>query len=129
MAFGYFPLNKNLKQTMKESRRGRIEIIASILRSARNGVETTQLMYDANLSFNQLQSYLKLLLKNNLLGMTVESSQGKIYKTTLKGMAFLGHYYILAEDYEHGSPSEVQRVFSNYEHDRHLSVIQRMFSR
>ena len=94
MAFGYLPT------------------IAGILRSARNGVKTTHLNYRANLSFNHLQSYLELLLKNNLLGMTVDSSQGKIYKTTPKGMAFLGHYHNL-KDYENDRiPSEIFRMFS-----------------
>ena len=82
LAFGYLPM------------------IASILRSARNGVKTTHLICNANLNFNQLQSYVELLLKNNLLEITVDSRQGKIYKTTLKGSSFLGHYHILEEDYE-----------------------------
>jgi predicted transcriptional regulator len=113
MAFGYFPLNENLKRTMRGSRRGRIDMIASILRNARDGVETTHLVHGSNLTLNQLQSYLELLLKNNLLGMTVDSSRGKNYKTTLKGMAFLGHYYILTEDFGYNmSPSEIRRMFS-----------------
>ncbi len=94
MAFGYLPT------------------IAGILRFARNGVETTHLNYRANVSSNHLQSYLELLLKNNLLGMTVDSSQGKIYKTTLKGMAFLRHYHNLKDHENDRIPSEIFRMFS-----------------
>ncbi len=85
------------EQTERETRRGRMDIIASILRTARDGVKTTHLIYRANLSFKQLQSYLDLLLKNHLLGITVDSTEGKIYRTTPKGRAFLEHYRIVEE--------------------------------
>jgi predicted transcriptional regulator len=48
----------------------------------------TQIMYRANLSFNQLNEYLDFLINNNLLNIT--NSNGKeVYIITEKGVDFL----------------------------------------
>jgi predicted transcriptional regulator len=48
----------------------------------------TQIMYRANLSFNQLNDYLEFLMNNNLLYKT--SGAGKeVYVITEKGLDFL----------------------------------------
>ena len=78
--------NKNQRK-----RRDRLYIIAEILEIAKDGTLKTQIMYRANLSFSQLNEYLNLLVKLNLL----ESKQinGRvIYRTTDKGFKYLDNY-------------------------------------
>lgn len=69
-------------------RRDRLNIIAEILNIAKEGRLKTQIMYRANLSFAQLNEYLKFLTKMNLLQVSKENRK-KIYKTTEKGDKFL----------------------------------------
>jgi len=72
-------------------RRDRLYIIAEILEVALEGVLKTQVMYKANLSFAQLNEYLKLMLDLNLLGLS-ENSGKRVYKTTSKGIRYLESY-------------------------------------
>jgi len=72
-------------------RRDRLYIMAEILEVALEGTLKTQVMYRANLSFAQLNHYLRLLLDLNLLELK-ETTQKAIYKTTTKGMRFLESY-------------------------------------
>jgi len=72
-------------------RRDRLLIIAEILQVAIDGALKTQMMYRANLSFAQLNEYLKLLEDLKLLEIP-ENTQRKIYKTTTKGMRYLQSY-------------------------------------
>jgi len=72
-------------------RRDRMFIMAEILEVAIDGALKTQLMYRANLSFAQLNEYMKLLLEMKLME-TVESTQKTIYRTTSKGMRYLQSY-------------------------------------
>jgi len=71
-------------------RRDRLLIMAEILEVAIDGALKTQMMYRANLSFAQLNEYLKLLLDMKML----ETLEGKkrVYKTTSKGMRYLQSY-------------------------------------
>lgn len=65
--------------------------MAEILEVAIDGALKTQLMYRANLSFAQLNEYLKVLLDFKLLEVN-ESGERTIYKTTAKGMRYLQSY-------------------------------------
>jgi predicted transcriptional regulator len=69
-------------------RRDRLSIIAEFLDVARKGAHKTRIMYQANLSFAQLNDYLTLLIDLNLLE-AVKTSERIIYKTTEKGLRFL----------------------------------------
>ena len=84
---GYNPSSK---------RRDRLFIIAEILEIARDGTLKTQIMYRANLSFTQLNDYLKFMLKINLLGKIVENDKEK-YKATQKGLDFIQRYNEISE--------------------------------
>ena len=64
-------------------RRSRFEIMANILGVAVYGAKKTNIMYKANLSFTQLNEYLKILVNANLL-----EKNGSIYSTTQKGKFF-----------------------------------------
>ncbi|MFB0514387.1 MAG: winged helix-turn-helix domain-containing protein [Candidatus Bathyarchaeia archaeon] len=77
-------------------RRGRLSIMAEFLDVAREGVLKTRIMYQANLSFAQLNDYLTLLIDWNLLE-AVKTSDRTIYKTTEKGLRFLQSYREIME--------------------------------
>jgi len=71
-----------------QKRRDRLVIMADILQIARNGVLKTQILYRANLSFEQLTHYLDLLTSTGLLKKT--SQKGKeVFEATTKGLEFL----------------------------------------
>jgi len=66
------------------TRRSEMEIIATILDIARQGVRKTNILYRANLSYVQLKNYVGFLLERGLLE-NIEN----IYSTTKKGNLFL----------------------------------------
>jgi predicted transcriptional regulator len=68
--------------------RDRTEIITLILASASrmNGVLKTRIMYEAFLSFSQVEEYIALLLRSSLLEY---DDLKKTYKTTEKGLRLL----------------------------------------
>ncbi|MDH5362712.1 MAG: winged helix-turn-helix domain-containing protein [Aigarchaeota archaeon] len=69
--------------------RTRMEIVADILQVAVPGARKTHIMYGANLSFEQLEKYLKFLLRRGLLGN--EAGKGE-YKTTKTGTSYLREF-------------------------------------
>ena len=70
-------------------RRGRFEIIGEILSLAKGGARKTSIVYRANLNFNVVNKYLKLLVQEGLISPGEDS--GKL-KTTRKGLLFLEAY-------------------------------------
>jgi len=72
-------------------RRDHLFIMAEILEVAIDGALKTQVMYRANLSFAQLNEYLKLMLDIKLLE-TVKNTERTFYKTTAKGVRYLQSY-------------------------------------
>ena len=77
-------------------RRDKLCIIAEILEIAKDGTLKTQIMYRANLSFAQLNDYLKFMLKLKLIQKLTE--QGKdVYVATAKGLDFLQRQCELTE--------------------------------
>lgn len=72
-------------------RRDHLYIMAEILEVALDGALKTQVMYRANLSFAQLNEYLKLMLDLKLLE-TLRNTEKTFYKTTQKGMRYLQSY-------------------------------------
>jgi len=95
-------------------RRDRLEIIAGILKVARNGVHKTQIMYEAGMSFSQLSDYLSFLVKLGLLE-AAKKNEKVIYKTTIKGIRYLKSYeeinHLLRKSTEH-SVSSLSPPFS-----------------
>jgi len=82
---------ENESAEASRKRRNRLYIIAEILVIAKDGSLKTQIMYRANLSFAQLNEYLKFLLKMELLKTNTESGK-TMYKTTPKGVKYLENY-------------------------------------
>jgi predicted transcriptional regulator len=86
-----------LVQAEKEAEfavRGRIDIIADILRQAKHGAKKTRIMYLCNLSFRQLRVYLNFSVKKGFLRFdsVAESSGSVMFVTTEKGLDFLEAY-------------------------------------
>ena len=65
------------------------EIIAEILRVARNGAKKTRIMYSCNLSYRMTEKFLTYLLEADLLRI------GNSFHTTEKGLQFLRAYQTL----------------------------------
>jgi predicted transcriptional regulator len=70
-------------------RRDKLVIMAEIMEISKTRALKTQIMYKANLSFSQLNEYLKLLTKIKLLEKTVDENGKEIYRSTSKGKDFL----------------------------------------
>lgn len=80
----------------KSKRRDKISIIAEVLQIAKDGSLKTQVMYKANLSFAQLNGYLKFMINADLLRQISENNRD-IYLATSKGIDFLKQYNDLYE--------------------------------
>ncbi len=85
-------LQSRFEVTLSSRKRSNIDIIASILGEARRGSRKTGIMYRCNLSYKQLEVYLKLLL-----GMEFLVSRSDLFITTAKGLKFLEAYRVLKE--------------------------------
>ena len=60
------------------------------------GALKTQIMYRANLSFEQLSEYLGILTRKNLLEKTTRDGR-ELYKATEKGLNFTEQHNALSE--------------------------------
>ncbi len=63
-----------------------MDIVNTVLESARTGISRTKIMYSAYLSYAQTIEYLEFLHGNGLLKYDAGS---KLYRTTEKGLKFL----------------------------------------
>ena len=73
---------------MVNRRRSELDIINQILSLSQNGAKKTEILYQGNLSYSQLQSYLLFLLEKDILEEQVvkkDNGNFKIYKNTKKG--------------------------------------------
>jgi predicted transcriptional regulator len=77
-------------------RRDKLFILAEILEIAKEGTLKTQIMYRANLSFTQLNDYLRFMLNISLLEKVLVNGKD-IYRATDKGMDFLQRYREITE--------------------------------
>ena len=67
--------------------RPNIEVIADMLRLGEAG--KTEIMYSANMSYFQLQKYLKFLTQRGLIDRVVVGNPKITYKVTEKGLGLL----------------------------------------
>ena len=70
-------------------KRSFFEIIAEILRVAKNGAKKTRITYSCNLSYRMTENFLTYLLEADLLRI------GSSFHTTEKGLQFLKTYQTL----------------------------------
>src|SRR3990172_760348 len=88
-------LNSWIAETTSK-RRDKLCIIAEILEIAKEGTLKTQIMYKANLSFAQLNEYLKFMLKIKLMEKVISGGKD-VYVATEKGLDFLQRQCELSE--------------------------------
>jgi predicted transcriptional regulator len=69
------------------SRRSNIEVMADILRLGEAG--KTEIMYSANMSYRQLQRYLRFLTERGFIEITKAGNPVTTYKVNKKGLRLL----------------------------------------
>jgi predicted transcriptional regulator len=75
------------------SRRGSLDIMSSILKTAKHGKSKTQIMYKCNLSYDQLKNYIQLLFEIGLFDKHSSTDKTFVtFKATAKGLKFLRTY-------------------------------------
>ncbi len=72
-------------------RRDKLEIISTILDVCTDGANKTKVVYQANLNFKSVSSYLDVLVKNGLIYVN-ETGPGTIYETTEKGLKLMSDF-------------------------------------
>ena len=86
---------------MFSRRRSQIQIIGDILDLSRDGAKKTEILYQNNMSFTQLQEYLAFLLEKGFIeeGMMTNGNggQNKIFVTTERGNALCDDIHRLLE--------------------------------
>ena len=95
--------------SFSSKRRDKFYIIAEILEIAKDGVLKTQIMYRANLSFTQLNDYLKYMLKNELIEKH-QVNEKEVYKTAHKGINFLQSYREIKELFKTEPDDKTRRI-------------------
>ena len=75
---------------MKVSRRrSNIEIIAEMLKVGENGAGKTRIMYNANMSYKQIQKYLGFLMGEGFIDKVEVGNTSVTYKVTDRGLKLL----------------------------------------
>ncbi len=69
--------------------RSRLQIVADILSATEKGAKKTHIMYQANLSYRLLTSYLKEVTEAGL----IQSMDASLYEITDKGRRFLEKFH------------------------------------
>ena len=78
--------------------RSKLEIINSILAASEEGTLKTRIMYKCNLNSRQIDSYLNLLLRGELIERTPDERGTRYtYRPTERGLRFLDTYGELLE--------------------------------
>ena len=78
-----------------DHRRSSIEVIADILRLGEAG--KTEIMYNANMSYAQLQKYLDFLLQLQLIDKVKLGNPTVSYRVTEKGLNLLNKICVILE--------------------------------
>jgi predicted transcriptional regulator len=81
-------LNQYLHLQARGNRRDKLVIISVMLSHAAKGVCKTELMYKVGLSSAQLERYIPVLVRSELLEISNHSKK-PVYMTTDKGRSFL----------------------------------------
>ena len=70
-------------------RRSNIEIIAEMLKIGENGAGKTKIMYNANLSYSQIQKYLGYLISQGFINKLELGNPAVTYRVTESGLRLL----------------------------------------
>lgn len=90
-------------------RRGTLRIMAEIMEAANGGRLKTQIMYEVNLSFSQLNEYRSFLTEMGFLRVCVENRR-RVYETTDKGRLYIEKYLELSNLLRTQDPVEAQNL-------------------
>ncbi len=71
-------------------RRSDLDIIAEMLKVGENGAGKTKIMYNANLSYTQIQKYLSFLLAQGFIDKMAMGNPSVTYRITDSGVKLLG---------------------------------------
>jgi predicted transcriptional regulator len=71
------------------NRRSNIEIIAEMLRIGENGAGKTEIMYNANMSYSQIQKYLGFLISHDFINKIHVGNPCVTYQITDSGVKLL----------------------------------------
>ena len=71
------------------NRRSNIEIIAEMLRIGENGAGKTEIMYNANMSYSQIQKYLGFLISHDFINKIHVGNPCVTYQITGNGVKLL----------------------------------------
>jgi len=82
---------------MVSQRRSSIEIIADMLKVGESGAGKTRLMYNANLSYSQIQKYLGFLLSHGFIDRIEVGNPSVTYQVTESGLKLLELIHDLQE--------------------------------
>lgn len=70
-------------------RRCNIEIIGEMLRVGENGAGKTKIMYSANMSYSQMEKYLRFLISHGFIDKVEVGNPKVTYRVTDKGLSLL----------------------------------------
>ena len=74
---------------MVSQRRSNIEIIADMLKVGEGGAGKTKIMYNANLSYSQIQKYLSFLMSQGFIDKVQVGNPSVTYQVTESGRKLL----------------------------------------
>jgi predicted transcriptional regulator len=86
----------NFEIETSPKRRDKLKIIAQIIETAKEPTQKTQIMYKANLSFEQLNEYLEFMTNLDLLEK-LAARRRELYRATHKGAEFAVRYDEIAQ--------------------------------
>ena len=87
-------MKSNTIRTLWE-RRDRLKIFTDIMEAAKGSQIKTRIMYEANLSFTQVNEYISFLTEMRFLRVREENKK-KLYETTAKGYSYIENYTEMA---------------------------------
>ena len=90
-------------------RRDRLHIMAEIIEATKESQLKTRIMYNANLSFSQVNEYLSFLTKKGFLRVHVENGT-KLYEATAKGNQYIENYREMSNLLRQSEPVETKAL-------------------
>ena len=90
-------------------RRDRLHIMAEIIEATKESQLKTRIMYNANLSFSQVNEYLSFLTEKGFLRVHVENGK-KLYEATAKGKQYIENYREMSNLLRQREPVETEAL-------------------
>ena len=87
-------------------RRSNIEIISEMLRIGASGAGKTEIMYSANMSYKQIQKYLKFMMAQGLIDKLEVGNPAVTYAVTEKGHGLRKSIEVVLEVLNFKEPDE-----------------------